>query len=127
MNYNDSNIIVKFTKKSDKQNLFRAIAQQRRTRKSPIQLSEIGFNSTKFIYVNESLTKRNYQLLRQALRLKKQNLISSSYTRNGQLYIQKSSADSPILIKCANDLDKAIGAFAEVTNRAEVQQQSSLS
>ena len=59
----------------------------------------------RYIYINESLTPVNRQLLKAAqLESKKQNNRHKGYTMNGQVCVRKDDQSDIIYIKCLDDL-----------------------
>jgi len=57
----------------------RAIAVHRQTTKSQLSLQLIGFDSPALIYLNEQLTKTNYEMFKHALRIKKQKSVCDAF------------------------------------------------
>lgn len=93
----DASIILKLADKREKQSLMRAVARYRKNKKCSLKLSDVGFSSSNTFFINDSLTKKNYQLLREALKLKRRSRLSSVYTYNGQIYIRHSSGPSVLI------------------------------
>ena len=59
------------------------------------------------IYISEQLTKYASDLFYKTRKLVKNNIIQSTWTRNGLVYIRKSSNGDPLLIRSDNDLPKS--------------------
>lgn len=97
--HGDSPIIIKLSDLQHKGTLFSAIKNKIKSTKNKITLSSIGLNSNKTIYVHERLTKHNYTILREGLKLKKQHKISSIFTRNGSVHVKKNPTDACIIIR----------------------------
>jgi len=65
----------------EKAALLRAVGEHRQTIKSQLSIQLIGFDSPAFIYLNEQLTKTNYEIFKHAMRLKKQKCVAAVFTR----------------------------------------------
>ena len=90
-NKNNDTIIVKCKKTSAKNELFKSMALFRKQNKT-LNLNSIGFNSNAPIYINERLTKYNYQILQAALKAKKK--IKAAYTFRGFVYVKNENGKS---------------------------------
>ena len=66
-------IIAKFVRRDTKENLYRARSKLRH-----ITTQDLGFQGDNKIYIQESLTQKNKELFRKALKLKKSRDINSS-------------------------------------------------
>ena len=69
-----------------------------------LNLSHIGCGSNKRIYINESLSKHATDLLKTANRMRKDGWISNTFTKNGFVFIKKSTNAIPIKITNENQL-----------------------
>lgn len=87
----DSLVVVQFALKNSRDNFYGAYLRKRN-----LQLSHIGLNSTRRIYVNENLTISARKVKAAALRAKKAGKVSSVFTRLGTVYV-KSAADGPAI------------------------------
>lgn len=68
--------------------------------------SKLRTNETyKYLYINEFLTKRNAELMKQARKRKKEKRLHSVFTLNGQVYVKRSEGGEKQLILNVNDLD----------------------
>lgn len=97
-----------------------------------VYLNNIGFTGLKGrLYMNEHLTSRNSEIIRQLRFIKSKNLIKKCYTRNGICYLVHEDLDRPY--KILNDadlqqflLDNSITCdFDENNNRETVSESAS--
>ena len=114
----DACIVLKLDDRADKINMLKAIVTHCKNTKSSLKLSDIGFDSRQSFFVNESLTKRNYHLEREAIKLKRRKLIFSTHTSNGQIYIRIESNQPAIIINSMDDLTNAIGSRTDDSNKS---------
>ncbi|XP_041449628.1 uncharacterized protein LOC121404360 [Drosophila obscura] len=84
----DPIIIVKLELVRDKAALLRNIGMYRRETKQPLTLQLLGLNSPAPVYVNEQLTRENYQIFREALKMKKHRKQQSVFTRRGMVHVK---------------------------------------
>jgi len=61
--------------------------------------------SSKGIYINESITSFRRELLKEANKRRKNNIISSAWTIDGKVFVKISPASRPIRIYDKNDLE----------------------
>lgn len=102
----DSAIIVKLDTPMAKVHVLKSINYFRKTNKTNhLSLDLIGFDSNQIFYVNESLSSTNYKIFRNALRYKKQNMLSKVFTRRGIVNVIQLPNDKPRPIYSLNDLD----------------------
>ena len=92
-------IIVKFQTTTQKNTFFKKYLSYKK-----LNLTNIGFDSPRRIFINESLSKHTAELLKKANQLRKDGWISRAFTKNGFLYIQKLPDDDPIKIWCSSQL-----------------------
>ncbi|XP_070141640.1 uncharacterized protein [Drosophila kikkawai] len=93
----DPVIIIKFEHVLAKAELMRAIGAYRRNNKKQLSLQLIGFESPALIYLNEQLTKHNYDIFKEAMRCKKHNQITGVFTRRGVVYVKLSLLDLKLM------------------------------
>lgn len=98
--------------------------------KTNLKLSILGFtpagassNHNNFFYIHENLTNGNFKILREAVRLKKQNIIHSAYSYRGLVYVKRLISDKPT---CIDHMDELNNFFRDhdsgypKTSRADV-------
>lgn len=78
-------ITIEFIFKNIRDNFYRAYL---RARPTPLRLADIGLESDRRIYINESLTKLNQKLKSAALRKKRDGLLHAVYTVDGAVFVQ---------------------------------------
>lgn len=69
---------------------------------------DIGFSTCARIYINENLTKRNFEILRMARQLKANNKILQYNTSNGQVFIKLDADSDRIFIDSKEHLNSLI-------------------
>lgn len=69
-------------------------------------LRHIGINSDNKFYINENLTKENFQIFRAAVRLKKKRVIHSAFTMRGFVYIKRTVNDTILQIDDISQLNE---------------------
>lgn len=104
-------IVIKFTSAADKFTLLRSTNQAYKKTRKPLCLQNIGLQSDRPIYINESLTARNLELYRKAFQLKHQKRLFSVFTRTGRVYVRQTPNAKAFLIDSIQHLD----TFAAVT------------
>lgn len=109
----NSAIIIKFNSAADKVTMLRLANQSYRKTRKPICLQNLGLQSDKPIYFNESLTARSLELYRGAFQLKKQKKLFSVFTRTGRVYVRQTPNAKAVLIDSTHHLDAfAAGTYA---------------
>lgn len=63
------------------------------------------------IYINESVSKSAYAILKKALALKKEKTVHSVWTLNNKVYYKKTAEDSPRILATLEDVDKLESAM----------------
>lgn len=84
-----NNVMVKFLSMSTKQMFFSNYLKNHN-----LNISHIGFQGHSRVYINECLCKHTAMLLKIANTMRKDGWIAKTYTKNGFLYIRKSTSDS---------------------------------
>lgn len=99
----DPAIIVKFTKRSDRDEFYNA----RKNLKNK-STRDIGFTRQRGqpIFISESLTKKNRDLFNKCLRAKKKHRFKFIWTRYGKIYLRKDVNDPVLTILTEADLSK---------------------
>ena len=100
-------IIIKCTKPVDKGGLLKAISHFRKTKKRPLNLSDLGYTSQEPIFLNECLTKHNYKILQAAIQLRKKSKLKAAYSFRGNIYVKKLNTDNGILIENMEQLNSS--------------------
>jgi len=99
-------IILTLATPQDRNNFLKSINDFKQSKKDQLRLQHIGFTSPMAFHVNENLTRDNYDLLKAALKLKKQNLIYSVFSRRGLINVKITKDDEPIRITNQDDIRK---------------------
>jgi len=86
----DAKIIVKFKSASHRNDVLRAVSLFCRSNEKKLHLELLGFDSTAPFYVHECLTLQNYNILKLALRLKKEKKLFHVFTRHGLVHVRRS-------------------------------------
>lgn len=64
----------------------------------------LNFGSNEPFYVNENLTKSNFEIFNAAIKLKKQKVINSAYTLRGVVYVKRRENDKPTSVNNIEEL-----------------------
>lgn len=102
---NDGGIIVKFVRRTDKEELVR-----RRKVKRDLNTTNIGFPTNDVIYINQSLTPNRRKIYGAARRLKKERNYAYLWIDNaGNIKLRKQESDRYVyILKTMDDVDKLI-------------------
>ena len=101
----DSPIIVKFVSRRVRDDFF-----QKRTQLKNKTIACIGYNGNNKIYVNESLTSYNGELLKKARKsLKADNKFKHVWTKHGSVFARKSDNSEKKLIRSVKDITNLLG------------------
>jgi len=57
------------------------------------------------IFINENLTNYPRELFWKANKMKKDNMITSTWTMDGKIFVKTSPSGTPVRIYCVEDLD----------------------
>lgn len=100
-------IIVKFVSHKKKAELYKQRTKLRNTSLSDVfpEASAASIVSSKGIYINENLTSFRRELLKEANKKRKNNIISSAWTIDGKVFVKISPASRPIRIYDRDDLE----------------------
>lgn len=105
--HKNTSIIIKFKSPYEKNFLLTSIAKHIKTNKTQLCLNDIGIASTAHIFVRESLSKMNNNLVRHAIELKKSNNIAAVFTIRGRVYVKRSLSDvRGICVDSVEDLER---------------------
>lgn len=105
---NDGPIILKFANSVISNNLFRKYLD-----KKDLNLKHIGFDSDKRIFIRESLSKKNAMIFSEALKLRRNGVLASSYSRKGLVFIRISQDDNPLLVSSLDYLFEISSALPQ--------------
>ncbi|KAM8718302.1 hypothetical protein ACLKA7_001002 [Drosophila subpalustris] len=94
----DPIIIAKLEHVREKIALLKLIADYRRTKKQQLSLTQLGFESHVPFYVNEQLTKAYYDIFKEAMKMKKLNMLTAVYTRRSLVHMRVSGSEGYICI-----------------------------
>ncbi|XP_045456280.1 uncharacterized protein LOC123666117 [Melitaea cinxia] len=95
-------IIVSFNNRYIKENF---VSSSRKTR---LSVSDLGFASTGYCYVNDHLTQRNKVLLSKAKSLAKNNNFKYIWVKHSKIMARKSDTSPIFFIRCEKDLVRII-------------------
>ncbi|XP_070144221.1 uncharacterized protein [Drosophila kikkawai] len=84
----DSVIIVKMESAREMIALLKQIGAYRRERKCQLTLKLFGIDSDAAVYVNEQLTRDNYLIFEEAMRMKKHRVLTAVFTRRGLVHVR---------------------------------------
>ena len=96
------NIIVKFTRRECKDNIYRQRKRLKEYTISDINLGRVAGNK---IFISESLTANNKQLFDKCLEYKKEHRYKYIWTWHGKIFLRKDERSLPWQIKTINDLN----------------------
>ena len=83
-NNTDAGIIIKFNSRRKRNEIY----GKRKNLKNKT-VKELGFNSDNKIYINESLTQNNGDLLKNTRKLKKSKQLKQIWTKNGSIFVRE--------------------------------------
>lgn len=92
-----SNIVIKFTSCSARDNLFEA------SRKRRLTVADLGFDGTTPVYINEHLCRENKLLLGKAIAAKKRHNWRYAWVSRGKILMRK--ADNTAVIRIVTEAD----------------------
>lgn len=102
-------IIVQMMSPYDKNFFLKSLAEVRKSQNNfSLRLHDLGYNSDSVFYVNENLTRNNYIVFQNAMKLKKDKLIHGTFTMRGLVYIKQTPTAQPIQI---DNIDELNGFF----------------
>lgn len=97
-----SPIIIKLNSAYDRNQLFRAFAK---ANKRSLTLSDIGESSDSKIYIHESLSKINRDLINYATQKKRQKLLWSVYSKRGIVYAKQKQNSEAKQVTSITEID----------------------
>ncbi|KAM8702883.1 hypothetical protein ACLKA7_005253 [Drosophila subpalustris] len=65
---------------------------------------DIDFIVTGLFYINEQLTKCNYNIFKEAMKMKKRKVLSAVFTRRALVYVRQKVNDDFVCLKSMEDL-----------------------
>lgn len=102
MNDGDNSLVlVQFALRNQRDDFYSAYLRRR-----DLQLSHLGIESTRRVYVNENLTVAARRLKAAAVRLKKAGKLSSVYTKLGTVVVKPTATAKPIVIQSEEQLNQ---------------------
>lgn len=99
-------ILIKLMSSYEKNYVLKSVSNYRRKNKDLLRLYLLNFESNEPFYVNENLSRTNYQIFNKAMKLKKQNTLFSVFTVRGIVHVIKNEADQPVRIEFITELDE---------------------
>ena len=94
-------IIVIFVKRQTRENLYRA----RKNLKS-ISTADLGYSVANKIYINESLTEKNKELLKLCLKCKQDHSYKFLWTNAGRIFLKENMSSPVIPVNGTDDIPK---------------------
>ena len=101
----------------------KSLLYKARTKLKNVKTSDI-FRSYPFtsredqrIFINENLTNYRRVLFWKADKLKKDNIITSTWTMDGKIFVETSPSGTPVRIYCVEDLDDLQTVFKGLLNK----------
>lgn len=92
-------IVMKFISQNARNEFY-----QRYWKTKNLSLIDLGFETDSRVYVQESLTKANHEIFKQAMSLKRDKKLSSVYTYNGLVYVKSQPESTGVLIDSISHL-----------------------
>ena len=106
-------IIVKFTSRDVRENLYRA-----RKALKDITSHDLGYSEDSRMFINESLTQSNKELFKDCLKVKKDNGFKFLWTNGGKIFVRKDQHEGSKVIQITNA--KALRKIDEEMSYAQV-------
>ena len=99
-------VIVKFVSHKVKSLLYKARTKLKNVKTSDV-FPSYAFASQEHqrIFINENLTNYRRELFWKANKMKKDNMITSTWTMDGKIFVKTSPSGAPVRIYCDEDLD----------------------
>lgn len=97
----ESLIVVQFALRSGRDDFYGAYLRTRN-----LNLRHLGLNSDRRVYINENLTVAARKIKVAALKLKKADKLASVYTKQGIVYVRKTTESLPLAVNSEEDLEK---------------------
>lgn len=94
-------ILVQFAFTSQRNDFFSKYLAMR-----SLNLSQIGFQTNKRIYINENLTILARKIKTKAIELKKQGKLAYVFSRGGLIYVREQNSGDNIVVKSLEDLQR---------------------
>ena len=98
-NNTDAGIIIKFNSRRKRNEIY----GKRKNLKNKT-VKELGFNSDNKIYINESLTQKNGDLLKKTRKLKESKQLKHIWTKNGSIFVRETDDAETYNIKSITDI-----------------------
>ena len=100
-------VIVKFVSHKVKFLLYKARTKLKKVKTSDVFPSYVSASrEDQRIFINENLTKKNRrELFWKANKMKKDNMITSTWTMDGKIFVKTSPSEAPVRIHCDEDFD----------------------
>ena len=109
----DTSIIIKLRSEDEKINFLKSIITfKKNSNLTNLNLSHAGFNSQAPIFINECLSKNNYNILSNAIAYKKQKRLRSVFTLRGVVHVKVNEQDEPFRVETTQKLEVLIGNLA---------------
>ena len=99
-------VLVKFVSHKVKSLLYKARTKLKNVKTSDVFPSYVSVSrEDERIFINENLTNYRKELFWKANKMKKDNMITSTWTMDGKIFIKTSPNGAPVRIYCDEDLD----------------------
>ena len=107
-----SPIVVKLSCSQARNHLFKAVAGFCKEKKRSITLKDIGLSEQTNVYLHESLTKANRELMFYAAQLKRQSMLAAAFSIRGQVFVRMQKGADAIRVFEKDEIDKLVSAQA---------------
>lgn len=94
-------IIVKFVRRQDKEEFL----TKRKVRRN-LKATDLGFSGDTPVYINESLTPANRELMKGTREAAKRNGYAHVWTANGSIFVRREKGSPALKISSVRDLDR---------------------
>ena len=99
-------VIVKFVSHKVKSLLYKARTKLKKVKTSDLFPSYVSASrEDQRIFINENLTNYRRELFWKANKLKKDNIITSTWTMDEKIFVKTSPSGAPVRIHCDEDFD----------------------
>jgi len=114
---NASPIVIRLSTSNERNQLFKAVASYCKANKHTLSLADVGLAGNAKIYLQESLTKANREIMLHATRLKRQGMLSAAFSIRGQVFVRKEKGEEAKRIAHKTEIDSIISSQVVVRNK----------
>lgn len=105
---NEGPIVLKFVSSTISNELFIKYLN-----KKNLNLTHLNFDIDRRVFIREGLTKTNAFIFSEALKLRRNGILASTYTRKGQILIRIAQEDKPILVTSVEKLNEIASSIPQ--------------